>query len=272
MKFHLFALFASTCFSVTAQTNEVVKIKVTGDRVSLRTKADINSELLDRAMRDEELVFLEKTNGWVAVQAPSSLNFWAAGEYIQNGVVVPEKLNIRSGPSQNYSVVFVAKKGAAVSLRGEFNEWVKIAPPVGSRVWISEKYTEIIEPPKPEPVPVPLPVVEIPEPEPEPIAVAPEPTEEELKPLMLVLDDTKEQGVYDEIPGILRRANPGLYKLVLIAGNLEEPICLVRGNEAQMERYLNRSMLIKGKKYWAKEVDLPVLKVEKIHLDPILSD
>ena len=271
MKFYLFALFAATCFSVTAQTNEGVKIKVTGDRVSLRTKADLNAELLpDRAMRDEEFVFLGKTNGWVAVQAPSSLDFWAAGTYIQNGVVVPEKLNIRSGPSQNYSVVFVANKGDAVVLRGEFNDWVKIAPPAGSRVWISEKYTEVIKPPKPEPVPV----VEIPEPEPEPepIVMAPEPTKEELKPLMLVLDDTKEQGVYDEIPGILRRANPGLYKLVLIAGSLEEPICLVRGNEAQMERYLNRSMLIKGKKYWAKEVALPVLKVEKIHLDPILSD
>lgn len=270
MKFYRFALFAATTLSVAAQTNEVVKVKVTGDRVSLRAKADVNSELLDRAMRGEELVFFEKTNGWVAVQAPDSLHFWAASEYIQNGIVVPEKLNIRSGPSQNYSVVFVAEKGMLLSLRGEFNEWVKIAPPAGSRVWISEEFTEPIEPAKPEPVPVP--VVETPELEPEPIAVAPEPTKEELEPLMLVLDDSKEQGLYDEIPGILRRANPGLYKLVFIEGNLEEPICLVRGNEAQMERYLNRSMLIKGKKYWAKDVDLPVLKVEKIHLDPILVD
>jgi hypothetical protein len=286
MKFHLFALFTATCFSVAAQTNnvaetqtqtqtnEVVKVKVTGDRVSLRAKPDLNAELLDRAMRGEELVFLGKTNGWVAVQAPDSLNFWVSGEYIQNGIVVPEKLNIRSGPSQNYSVVFVANKGASVSLRGEFNEWIKIAPPAGSRVWISEKYTETIEPPKPEPEPAPEPepVVAKPEPEPEPIVAAPELTEEELQPLLLVLDKEREQGVYDEIPGILRRANPGLYKLVLIVGELEEPICLVRGNEAQMERYLNRSMLVKGKKYWAKEVALPVLKVDKIHLDPILTD
>ncbi len=283
MQFRISALLAAACLSIHAQTNtvveaqvhtqtnEVLKVKVTGDRVSLRAKPDINSELLDRAMRGEELVLLGKTNDWVAVQAPDSLNFWVSGEYIQNGIVVPEKLNIRSGPSQNYSVVFVANKGDSVALRGEFNEWIKIAPPAGSRVWISEKYTETIELPKPEPMAV------APEPKPEPVVETPEPkipelTEEERKPLLLVLDKNKEQGVYDEIPGVLRRANPGLYKLVLIVGDLEEPICLVRGNEDQMKRYLNRALLIKGKKYWAKDVALPVLKVEKIHLDPILTD
>jgi len=254
----------------------VSKVRVMGDRVSLRAKPDINAELLDRAMQGEELVFLGKTNGWVAVQAPASLDFWVAGQYVQNGTVQPEKLNVRSGPSQNYSVVCVVNKGDSLALRGEFNDWLEIAPPAGSRVWISEDYAELIEPPPPEPVsePQPAPVVVV-EPEPEePVSVVAEtkPTEEELKPLVLVLDKTREQGTYDEIPGVLRRANPGLYQLVLIAGDIEEPICLVRGKEAQMESYLNRAMLIKGKKFWAKDVDLPILQPIKIHLDPILRD
>ena len=276
MKTCLFTLFAATCFSVVAQTDEVSKVRVTGDRVSLRAKPDINAELLDRAMQGEELVFLGKTNGWVAVQAPASLDFWVAGQYVQNGTVQPEKLNVRSGPSQNYSVVCVVNKGDSLALRGEFNDWLEIAPPAGSRVWISEDYAELIEPPPPEPVsePQPAPVVVV-EPEPEePVSVVAEtkPTEEELKPLVLVLDKTREQGTYDEIPGVLRRANPGLYQLVLIAGDIEEPICLVRGKEAQMESYLNRAMLIKGKKFWARDVDLPILQPIKIHLDPILRD
>jgi uncharacterized protein YraI len=274
MKYHLMALVVATCFSVSAQTNDVEKVKVTGDRVSLRSMPDVNSELLDRAMRGEELVYLGETNEWMAVQAPDSLHFWVSSEYIQNGIVVPAKLNVRSGPSQNYSVVCVVNAGDSISLRGEFNEWLKIAPPMGSRVWISKEYVEMVKPPAPEVEPViepePEPEPEV-EPEPKPIVI-PELTEAELKPLMLVLDKSKEQGVYDEIPGVLRRANPGLYKLVLIVGDLEEPICLVRGNEVQMERYLNRSMLIKGKIYWANDVDLPVLKTEKIHLDPILTD
>jgi hypothetical protein len=273
MKTCLFTLFAATCFSVVAQTGEVMKIKVLGDRVSLRVNPDLNSELLDRAMRGEELVFLGKTNGWVAVQAPASLDFWVAGQYVQNGTVQPDKLNVRSGPSQNYSVVCVVNKGDSLALRGEFNEWLKIAPPAGSRVWISEEYAELVEPPRPEPEPAPVVVVEPePEPKPKPVVTAPKLTEEELNPLVLVLDKTRQQGVYDEIPGVLRRANPGLYKLVLIVGDIEEPICLVRGKEAQMESYLNRAMLIKGNTFWAKGVDLPIIQPVKIHLDPILKD
>ena len=273
-------LLIAAAVTAQAQTNAVWKIRVTGDRVSLRAKPDINSDLLDRAMRGEEMEFFEKTNGWIAVQAPESMDFWVAGEYVVNGITQPEKLNVRSGPSLNYSVVAVLNKGDAVSLRGEFNDWLKIAPPQGSRVWISEDFAEVIEPPRPEPmietIPEPELVVE-PAPEPE-VESSTEPApvveseQDELPPLILVMDKSKPQGTYDEIPGVLRRANPGLYKLVLLADGFEEPICLVRGKESQMERYLNRSMLLKGKVYWAKDIDLPIIQPEKIHLDPILSD
>jgi hypothetical protein len=135
-------------------------------------------------------------------------------------------------------------------------------------VWISSKYVERIEPPK-------IVVTEKPKKkvvEKEPIPQAPALKQAELKPLLLVLDKTKTQGEHAEIPGVLRRANPGLYKLVWIDGNYEETICLVRGEKKQMEKYLNRSLLIKGKQYWAKDVEWPVIRPEKIHLDPIIAE
>jgi len=269
-------LLALLTVSAGAQTNDVTKVIVTGDRVSLRAEPNLDAELLDRAMSGEEMVYFEETNGWVAVQAPENLNFWVAGEYIEEGVVQPNKLNVRSGPSRNYSVVAVVEKGDTVSTRGEFNEWLKIAPPVGSRVWISADYVDVLEPPKPEPeIHMPEPEqASVPEPEPEPKPVVAEKPEskEELPPLMLVLDKSKPQGKLDRLPGVLRRANPGLYKLVLISGEIEEPICLVRGRESQLEKLLNRTLLIEGKVYWVKDIDLPVIQPEKIHLDPIITD
>lgn len=260
-----------------AQTNEITKVRVTGDRVSLRSSPSLEGELLDRAMAGDEMELFDETNGWVAVQAPDSLNFWVAGEYITNGVVAPKKLNVRSGPSKNYPVVDVIERGDAVAVRGEFNSWIKIAPPAGSRVWISEDYVELIEPPAPEPKPEPEPEpVAEKKPEPKPVAVKqPEPKpepENDLPPLMLVLDKTKPQGKIDRIPGVLRRANPGLYKLVLIAGEIEEPICLVRGRKSQLEKLLNRSLLLEGPVYWVKDVDLPVIQPTKINTDPIIAE
>jgi len=263
-------LFAAVA-TAGAQTNDVAKVRVTGDRVSLRATPSLEGELLDRAMRGEEMVYFQQTNGWVAVQAPDSLNFWVSGQFVDNGVVKPEKLNVRSGPSLNYNVVAVVNKGDLLSLRGEFNTWLKIAPPIGSYVWISGDYVDIIEPPKPEPPPVVVPEP-APIPEPEPVVEEVKEPEEELPPLMLVLDESKPQGKKDKLPGVLRRANPGLYKLVLIAGDIEEPICLVRGRESQLEKMLNRSLLIEGSVYWVKDVDLPVIQPEKINLDPIIAE
>ncbi len=254
--------------------NDVVLARVTGDRVSLRAAPDVEGYLLERAMRGEELIYLTRTNEWVGVEAPSELDYWVASEYVEQGRVLPDRLNVRAGPSLNYAKMGELSAGDAVELRGEFNGWLKIAPPAGSCVWIHEAYVELFDPSAPAPEDTGLPQAK-PEQEkpagsvPADVVIA---EQDRLPSLMLVLDDDRKQGVYVELPGVLRRANPGLYKLVIIDSGFEEPICLVRGRESQMERYLNRSMLIKGKRYWAKDVDLPVVQPEKIHLDPLLVD
>ncbi|MDZ8119045.1 SH3 domain-containing protein [Pontiella agarivorans] len=267
----ILAVAASTAF---AQSNVYRRVKVTGDRVSLRAQPGLEGELLDRAMRGEEMPYIDHTNGWYAVQAPSNLNFWVFGNYVDNGKVLPKKLNVRSGPSQNYNVVTIVLRDELVDVRGEFNGWLKIAPPKGTRVWISSDYSEILQPARPETAAAPEE-----EPQPEPVV------EEELKEeagadqsaseapaFLMSLDKSRKQGVNDEYPGIIRRANPGLYKLVLKTDTFEETICLIRGEINQMEKFLNYPVLLKGRIYWVKGVDVPVMIPTHIIPNPILSE
>lgn len=268
----LLMLMLVTASMAVAQTNEVIKIKVTGDRVSLRAQPSLDGELLDRAMRGEEMVYFEQTNGWVAVQAPESLNFWVAAEFLKGGVVQPKKLNVRSGPSQNYNVVAIVRRDDVLTLRGEFNDWLKIAPPLGSRVWISEDYVERVAPPMPEPV---IAKVEESENTQAPTVIEeikPETKQAEPAPILLTLDKMKPQGKRDTIPGVLRRANPGLYKLVLIDGKIEETICLVKGDIAQMESFLNRAVALEGPVYWVEDIEVPVIMPKTIDPDPLILD
>jgi hypothetical protein len=269
---------AQTNETETTETNAVVRVRVTGDRVSLRATPALDGSLLESAMLGDELLYLTQTNEWIGVQAPDILDYWVASKYVKNGVVQPDRLNVRAGPSLNYAKLAELSAGDAIVLRGEFNGWLKIAPPAGSCVWINEAYVEVLYPPTPESNQSEALVKEPVKPADESATGSPpmdgeivaEP--DRLPSVMLVLDESRKQGDYVELPGVLRRANPGLYKLVLIDSGFEEPICLVRGRESQMERYLNRSMLIKGKRYWAKDVELPVIQPEKIHLDPLLVD
>ena len=105
----------ATCLFVSigiAENSQPARVRVTGDRVSLRARPDRSAELLDRAMSGDELVCKGYTNGWVAVQPPENIGLWASGEYISNSTVQASKLNVRSGPSENYSIVGVIRDGS----------------------------------------------------------------------------------------------------------------------------------------------------------------
>jgi hypothetical protein len=274
---------AQTNETTAEQTNDVQKVIVTGDRVSLRAAPSLNGDLLDRAMRGDELGYCSETNGWMGVQAPKTMDVWVLGEFIQDNVVLPEKLNVRSGPSLNYPVVAAVKKGDKMEVRSEFNGWVKIVPPEHCVVWISADYVERINLPIEEPEPKEI--AEVPEEKPEELTVTPEPEEEkpeevvEEKPeeeklptLVLEIDKTRQQQVMIDVYGVLRKANPGLYQLVLIEGEWEEPVCLVRGRADQLDELLNRSLRIKGRRYWVTDTYLPVIQPEEITVEPLILE
>jgi len=144
-------------------------------------------------------------------------------------------------------------------------------------VWISADYIKRIDLPVEEPKPEEM--VQAPEEQPEP-EVKPEPEEEtpeeeELPALLLELDGSRMQQEMVTVYGVLRRANPGLYQLVLIEGEWEEPVCLIRGNEDQkqeLENLLNRSLRIKGRRYWLKSTYLPLIQPEFIDPDSLILD
>lgn len=274
MKLILLLLVMGT--TAWAQTNEIITVRVTGDRVSLRS-APVDGKVLDQASRGEELVLLSQTNGWASVQAPEYLNFWVASEYLVEGIVQPKRLNVRSGPSLYYNKVAVVDRDDVLTVRDEFNKWFKIAPPEGSFVWISTNYIEMVEVPEPVVVVAPPVVVEV-----EPVVVQVEPVVVQPKPVYgrkasppaqrFVLDKTMKQEVERVYPGVLRRANPGIYKLVMVWSGLEETICLVKGDINQMEKYLNQSVRLKGPIYWVKGIDVPVMTPTVIEPAPLLSE
>ena len=70
-------LFALIALSAAVCAQESVKVKVTGERVSLRAVPDTNAVLLSRAMLGDELVLKDNSNpDWVGVFPPETVDFW----------------------------------------------------------------------------------------------------------------------------------------------------------------------------------------------------
>jgi hypothetical protein len=234
-------------------------VRVTGDRVSLRAAPSLEAEVLDRAMRGDVFLELGRSNGWVAVEAPAYLDAWVDASYVTNGVVIANRLNVRSGPNQNYTVLRVVEGGTKLEELDRFHAWMKVVPPAGSRVWIYADYTEVV-PSKVGELVEDLERMDL-------ETVAYEEVKAVLPAMPLELDTQKNQGLEQTFVGRLERANPGLYQVVSADG---EVLCLVRGRVEQLETLMDRWVGMKGLVYYIEASVLPVLQPVRIVLDPLV--
>lgn len=287
----ILTVFVLLALSVSAQASGTVT--VTGNRVSLRASPEPIGVLLGRAMKGDELQLKDNSQpGWVGVVPPDAVDLWVHSEFIVDGVVTTEKLNVRSGPSLNHSVVGILTDGQTVDVRGKIADWVRIAPPSDCTAWISRQFTDIALPERsgvpvmdevaevpemtktvimPKPVELPEAVVSIDPPE-QPETVVVEPTLEQVMVAAsetvqkrLIPDPSKEQGLPETFSGLLKRADEPLYKLVNPKA-VYETVCYVRGNSEQMQTYAKLPLRLTGKIYWAEGLDFPIIVPAKIEV------
>lgn len=296
-KLRLVLVVTGLCFAGAALGQGLTPVKVTGQRVNLRSKADLQSEVVGQVEDGEVLSAKTFQDEWVEVVPPESLDLWVYREFVKGNAVTGDKLYVRAGPGINYSVVGTLQRGTVVAPRGEFGEWLKIAPPPECSLWVSRTYVSspvppsapvreaevAAAPPPPSPVAVPAARVETVAPRPavpvveaaaEPavtvITPTPRPAETESAALGdLKLVPLEGQGRTVQREGVLRMAGfvigrPSRYRLVRYVGSRIETICYVRGNNAQLNQFLGHRMTVRGREFWVQGVRQPVVIPDQI--------
>ncbi len=272
-------LISSLSLSVLATET----MRVVGHRVNLRARPEANAEVVGQVSRGDILTPKSQTEAWTEVIMPSELNMWVHKDFLEDDQVVAPRLNARSGPGVNYSVVTILERGTRVTPRTEFSEWLAIEPVGGASVWIASEFVEkvVVEPTPvvsvPETVATP-PAEPAPPPLPEPVPPPPPPravVERELKPppediSLIPLDG---QGQLVERVGVLRPAGfffgrPSRYRLTEMRGNRVETTAYVRGDHGQLHSLLGHQLTITGREYWEQGNRLPIIVPEKIILMP----
>ena len=136
-------LLAAAGTLVPAQT----PVRVTADSVNLRAKPQLTAEVVVQANYDDRLSAFEIGEEWVAVAAPAAANLWVSKAYVQTpgNTIGANRVNLRAGPGINYNVVCTLALGDVVEPRGEeIQEWMKVAPPPATQLWISREFVEIL--------------------------------------------------------------------------------------------------------------------------------
>lgn len=255
------------------------QVRVTADRVNLRTRAELESEQVGNVNEGDVLTVIARHGDWIEVAPPTNLAFWVHRDFLEGSMVNTRKLNVRSGPSINHSIVGQLAKGDPVGVRGNFGEWVEIGPPPGASVFV---FGELVEPVLPAgPLPLPPPVEPLSPPEtsgslPAPTlpdflppeapaleeAAAAPPPDLNLLPLDGQGRGVQMEGEVKRTPWLMR-AGTSPYRLIRREGNQIQTLCFIRGNTLQLESLLDQALIVHGRAYWVEGADYPVVVVRQ---------
>ena len=281
---------------------DVLTARVLKDDVNLRARPIMTAEVVGQVATGDLLVVRVVEPEWVEVVPPTNVDVWVHSELVKDGAITSDRTKVRSGPGINYNSVGQLSKQDRVEVRGVKGEWVRIAPPPSSSLWVSRTLVEVKEPKQPEPAqPVEVAAVTeapmaMPPPQaplqaapdlaaavPEAVAQPPSPAPEPAKPVEKIppppadlnLIPVQGQGQVREFAGTLRLTaylirSPSDYRLVgYDEDGRSHTICYVRGNGAQLRDLLGREMKVTGHTYWVTGKEHPVVKIDRIILKKI---
>lgn len=142
----LFSFAAALCLSVAgacAADEAVVKAA----RINLRGQPTTGSEVVTQLKQGEKITVLEEiihakpAQGepakWLRVALPSNTPVWVSTHFLTNGGVAVPRLNIRSGPGENFSVIGRVPKGTAVKELRRSGDWLEIEAPASTFAYIA---------------------------------------------------------------------------------------------------------------------------------------
>ena len=122
--------------------------------VNVRGQAKLKSEIVARVSRPQEVQVIEeiilKNSGadepsaWARIELPAGTHVWVHNQYIDSATkaVKPRRLNVRSGPGENYSVLGSLEKNAVVKEVSTKGDWIQIEAPAGAYAFVAAQYLQ----------------------------------------------------------------------------------------------------------------------------------
>jgi len=125
---------------------------VDANNVNVRGQAKLKSEVVTRLTKGQAVTVIEEIthnnsgpdepSAWAKILLPAGAHVWVNTSYIEptNKTVLPKKLNLRSGPGENYSVLGRLQRGDSVNPVGSKGDWTEIDAPTNAFAFVAAQY------------------------------------------------------------------------------------------------------------------------------------
>jgi uncharacterized protein YgiM (DUF1202 family) len=125
---------------------------VVASNVNVRGQAKLKSEVVTRVTKGQSVTVLEEIvrnnsgpeepSAWAKILLPPNAHVWVNNAFIDssNQTVKPKKLNVRSGPGENYSVIGLLHAGDVVKPMTTKGDWTEIEAPANAYAFMAAQY------------------------------------------------------------------------------------------------------------------------------------
>lgn len=120
--------------------SDAIPARVIGDSVNLRTGPSRHAEIIGQLPRDFEVRVVLTDGEWSAISPPEGTGGWISRDFLRDGIVTGNRVNVRGGPSVAHAVLLTLDDGVKVSPLEEREDWVKISLPDAARLWLNSRY------------------------------------------------------------------------------------------------------------------------------------
>src|ERR1039457_7068798 len=125
---------------------------VVASNVNVRGQAKLKSEVVTRITKGQAVTVLEEIvrnnsgpdepSAWAKIVLPPGAHVWINTAFINasNKTVLPKKLNLRSGPGENYSVIGLLQRGDALKDITTKGAGAESEPPPSACAFVAAQY------------------------------------------------------------------------------------------------------------------------------------
>lgn len=149
----------ATTQATTQPVDATQPLRVTADTLNVRSRADANSQIVTQIRANAIVEAVGQEGGWYRIVPPAGAFSFVAAQYIDMqgedvGVVSTDSgtLRVRVGSTlrtidpMQAEVQTRLERGTRVKVLGQQGEWLKIEPPAGIYLYISDRYAVPVSP------------------------------------------------------------------------------------------------------------------------------
>lgn len=127
---------------------------VTSPNLNVRGQAGLKGEVIAHLKKGDTVTVLSQINldkhaldepaQWAEILLPADVKVWVYAHYVDAATktITANRLNMRSGPGENYSVLGTLEKGQSINEVSKKGNWIEIQPPATAFGFVAAMYLE----------------------------------------------------------------------------------------------------------------------------------